>query len=221
MNNFFLVSTPIGNLEDITLRAIRILKEVDIIAAEDTRVARKLLNHYSISGKRIIVYNDHNKKSSSMKIVKFLEENRSVALITDAGTPCISDPGYYIVNCVLNEGGNVISIPGPSSLTASLSVSGMPTDAFTFYGFLPRKKGARKKKLTLCMEKKETAVFFESPFRIDATLEMIASIDNERKIAVCREMTKIYEECLRGNATEILSNKWKRKGEIVLLIRGV
>lgn len=219
MSELYIVSTPIGNLSDITLRAVEIMKKADFIICEDTRVSGRLLSHYSIETK-LVLYNDHNKKRAAERIIKMLQNSQSGAMITDAGTPCISDPGYYLINKCIENGINVLSVPGPSALTAALSISGLPTDRFIFHGFVPRKKNARRSVLSDAVHTPITSVFYESPYRIDKTLNELSAINSKTSIALCREMTKMHEECIRGSVHEVLNSKWKRKGELVLIIKG-
>jgi 16S rRNA (cytidine1402-2'-O)-methyltransferase len=217
----FIVGTPIGNIEDITLRALRILKEVDLIAAEDTRQIRKILNKYSIKNSTIS-YHEHNEDYRSQKIVNELLSGKDVALVSDAGMPGISDPGYRLVNLAFKQGIEVISVPGPSAIVASLSVSGLPTDSFFFAGFLPAKKGERIKKLRQYKEYFSTLVFYEAPHRIVKSLQDVLEVLGNRQIAIARELTKMYEEVLRGSTDEVISLLKARpiKGEITLLIEG-
>lgn len=221
LNNstLFLVSTPIGNLSDITLRALETLKNVDIIACEDTRHSLKLLNHYNIS-KKLISYHSHNKTKSANGIIKLLKEGKTIALITDSGTPCISDPGVLLVNKCLEENINVIPIPGPSAFTALLSSSGLRSDKFFFHGFLSPKKGRQTKQL-LEMEKIEaTHIIYESPFRIIKLLENINNIFPKKVLCIGKELTKINEKIIKGNYETILKeiNKQKIVGEYTILI---
>ena len=187
----YVVATPIGNLSDLTYRAEAVLKDVDIIAAEDTRTSRKLLNHYKIATK-VIPYHDKNEVFQAQKILSKLDNGLSIAIISDAGTPCISDPGYRLVNLAKIKKIDVISIPGPSSVTSALSISGLPTDHFYFEGFLPPKKG-RKTRFESLEFLPATIVIFESPHRILKTLKDISSYWGNRAVSVCRELTKLYE----------------------------
>ncbi len=214
----YVVGTPIGNLADLTYRAETTLKSVDLIAAEDTRTSRKLLGHYNIST-RLIAYHDNNEINQAKKLFDKLNKGDSIAIISDAGTPGISDPGYRIVNLASKENIEVVTIPGPSAVTAALSVSGMPTDHFYFEGFLPPKKG-RKTRFELLESLPATVVIFESPQRVIRTLKDIHNYWGNRIISVCRELTKIYEETLLGTVTdaEIYFSKSKPKGEFVLLV---
>jgi 16S rRNA (cytidine1402-2'-O)-methyltransferase len=216
----YIVSTPIGNLEDITLRALRILKEVDFIAAEDTRRTRKLLSHYDVET-RITSCHAFNEQRKTGGILDCIEEGANVAVVSDCGTPAVSDPGFLIVREAVKRGIEPIVIPGPSSLTFAVAAAGLPVDSFVFYGFLPQKKGKRHRLLEEIAENLRTAVVFESPHRIARTLQEIADIiGDEVQLAVVREATKVYEETLRGSAKEILLNvegkAWK--GECVVVI---
>ncbi len=216
----FIISTPIGNLGDITYRAVKTLKEVDIIAAEDTRRTRKLLNHYDIQ-KKIISYHDHNKIPVTNKLLNLLMANQNVGLVSDAGTPCISDPGFYLVRKTIENQIPLVSIPGSSAVLASLIISGLPTDRFVFEGFLPSGKGKREKKLKELSLDSRTLIFFESPHRISKTLEEIHSIFGDRKVTIAREMTKMYEEITRSPLRCIDLDKFKKiKGEITLIVEG-
>lgn len=217
----FIISTPIGNMEDITYRAVKTLKEVDIIAAEDTRRTKKLLAHYDIHNK-IISYHDYNKIGVSKKLLSFLLSNKNVGLVSDAGTPCISDPGFYIVRKALENNIKLISIPGSSATLASLVVSGLPTDRFIFEGFLPRGKGKKRKRLEELSNETRTLIFFESPYRIQATLREIYLIFGNRKVVITRELTKIYEEITRTELQHIDFENFDRpKGEITLVVEGI
>jgi len=216
----FLVGTPIGNLEDITLRALRTLKEVDLIACEDTRQTQKLLTHYNI-GTPTISYHEHNEMTRSAELVKKLEEGAQVALVTDAGMPGISDPGYRLVALAIRHHIPVVPIPGPAAFLAALVASGLPTDSFRFSGFLPVKQGQRREMLESIKESPRTQVFYEAPHRIGAALEdVVAVLGPDRPVVLAREVTKLHEEFLRGRAEEILAEVMERelKGEITLLI---
>jgi 16S rRNA (cytidine1402-2'-O)-methyltransferase len=224
MNNpsnstLYLVSTPIGNLSDITFRAIETLKNVDIIACEDTRHSLKLLNHYKIS-KKLISYHSHNKEKSSKGIIKLLKEGKSVALITDSGTPCISDPGIVLVNKCLNENINITPIPGPSAFTTLLSASGMRSDKFFFHGFLSPKKGRQTKQLLQMKNIEATHIIYESPYRILKLLENINKIFLKKELCIGKELTKINEKVIRGYYETIIEEIVKQKiaGEYVILI---
>jgi len=214
----YICATPIGNLEDITLRALRILKEVDLIAAEDTRVTRKLLAHYSISTPTTS-YHEHNEATKGRELVEAMRSGKTVALVSDAGMPGISDPGHRLIKACIDEGIGVEPIPGPSALITALVVSGLPTDSFIFQGFLPRKKGERTRLLEELLALNRTVVLFESPRRLRNTLQEVTEIDPSRETVVARELTKKFEEILRGTASELLKKlaDTELKGEIVLL----
>lgn len=217
----YIVSTPIGNLEDITLRALRVLKEADVIAAEDTRHSSKLLRYYGIS-KPLISYWGEKEKTKSEEVLDRLLSGQSVVLISDSGTPGISDPGAVVIRKAIESGINVISIPGPSALIAGISISGLPIEEFTFIGFLPSKKAQRQKILKELSLEKRTLVFYEAPHRIIDTLLDMEEIFGNRKTAVIKEITKVYEEALRGDIRGI-SNALSEKtiaGEYVIVIEG-
>jgi len=216
----YVVATPIGNLEDITLRALRILKEVDLIACEDTRQTRKLLERYAIR-KPVWSYHEHNEAARAPQIVSRLERGEDVALVSDAGTPLVADPGYRLVSLAAERGFKVTPIPGPSSLTAALSASGLPVDSFFFVGFLPPKSAKRREKLEELAGWSSTIVFFEAPHRILETLQDLVRVVGDRPITVARELTKVHEEILRGTASTILDQLRQReavKGEFVVLV---
>lgn len=217
----YIVATPIGNLEDMTLRGIRILKEVNYIFAEDTRVTKKLLNHFEIEN-TVYRYDEFTKTHQIANIINLLKEGKDIALVTDAGTPCISDPGYELVDAAHKEGIKVVPIPGASALTASASVAGLSMRRFCFEGFLPKKKG-RQTLLKSLAEEERTIVIYESPFRIEKTLRDIEQFIGVREVVIIREITKIYEEIMRGTTTELIERLAKNpiKGEIVLLIKGL
>jgi 16S rRNA (cytidine1402-2'-O)-methyltransferase len=217
----YLVATPIGNLEDITLRALRVLKEVDVIACEDTRQTQKLLDHYAIAT-RTTSYHQHNEMMRSAELVKQMQEGASVALVADAGLPGISDPGYRLIALAIRHHVPVVPLPGASAFLAALVASGLPTDSFRFSGFLPAKRGERRTVLESIRNSPRTQVFYEAPHRIVESLEDVAEVLGEtRYVVVGREVTKIHEEFLRGPASEVLQGLKKRdvvKGEITLLI---
>ena len=215
----YIVATPIGNLEDITYRALRILKESDLIAAEDTRHSRKLLSHFGITT-RLTSYYDHNQTLKGERILAALLEGRQVALISDAGTPCISDPGYQLLRDALATGIKVIPIPGACAAVAALSCAGLPTNSFTFAGFPPNKEGKRRSFLAELTHAHGTVVLYEAPHRLAATLSDIATVLGERQVVVARELTKLYEECLRGTASAVREQvqDGRERGEVVLLI---
>lgn len=218
---FYIVSTPIGNLDDITLRAIEVLKTVDVIACEDTRHSGKLLNHFGIQAKKISYYDEVEAQRSGV-LMAMLESGKSVALISDAGTPGISDPGYRIIQKAVEAGISVIPVPGPSSILAALVASGFATDRFTFEGFLPRKKG-RRTRLEELISEARTMILFESPVRLLKTLKDLASYFGDRRIAIGREMTKYYEEYTRGNISEVIVHFTENvpRGEFVIVIEGL
>jgi 16S rRNA (cytidine1402-2'-O)-methyltransferase len=217
----YLVATPIGNLEDITLRALRILKEVDVIACEDTRQTQKLLNHFAIAT-RTTSYHEHNEVRRSAELVKDLQEGASVALVTDAGMPGISDPGYRLITLAIRHHLPVVPVPGPSAFLAALVASGLPTDSFRFSGFLPAKRGERRAELETIRDSPRTQIFYEAPHRIVETLtDVVEVLGSGRPVVVAREVTKLHEEFLRGAAAgvlETLKNRHTVKGEITLLI---
>ncbi len=217
----YIVSTPIGNLEDITLRALRILKDVDLVAAEDTRHTGLLLRHFGIRT-QLTSYFEGNELKKREVILSRLKEGAQIALVSDAGTPGISDPGFRLVQIAIQNQIPVVPVPGASALIAALSVSGLPTDAFLFKGFLPHKSTKRKDFLKGLEDVRETLIFYESPYRIIATLKDIRETLGDREIVLARELTKLYEEVLRGRVSEIQEQtKGKRlKGEITLVVSG-
>jgi 16S rRNA (cytidine1402-2'-O)-methyltransferase len=217
----YLVATPIGNLEDITLRALRVLKEVDLIACEDTRQTQKLLSHYGIKT-RTVSYHEHNEMTKAAELVVDLESGAKIALVTDAGMPGISDPGFRLIALAIRHHVPVVPIPGASAFLAALVASGLPSDSFRFSGFLPAKSGQRRKLLESVRDSPRTQVFYEAPHRLFETLADVAEVlGAERHVVVAREVTKIHEEFLRGRALEVLDQLKSRgdvKGEITLLI---
>jgi len=219
--SLYLVATPIGNLEDITLRALRVLKEVDLIACEDTRQTLKLLSHYGIKT-RLVSYHEHNEMTKAAELIVDLEGGAKIALVTDAGMPGISDPGFHLIALAIRHHVPVVPIPGASAFLAALVASGLPTDSFRFSGFLPAKSGQRRKLLESVKDTPRTQVFYEAPHRLLETLaDVVEVLGNSRHIVVAREVTKIHEEFLRGRATEVLDQLKSRgdvKGEITLLI---
>lgn len=217
----YIVATPIGNIKDITFRAVDVLKEADLILAEDTRRTGVLLNHYKIKNK-VISYNDINKKSKTPHLIKFLKQNKNVALVSDSGTPGISDPGFYLVREVVREGIEVSPVPGASALISALVCSGLATDRFEFYGFIPKKPGQKENFFEqIKKENKTTTVFYESPHRLIKTLKTMAEIIPDKQVVIAREITKKFEEFIRGNVAEVYSKLKDReiKGEIVVLLR--
>ncbi|NOX35231.1 MAG: 16S rRNA (cytidine(1402)-2'-O)-methyltransferase [Deltaproteobacteria bacterium] len=218
----YVVATPIGNLEDITFRAVKTLKQVDLIAAEDTRHSKKLLSHYDIRTK-LISCHEHNEAIKAPKIISHLKNGLNIALISDAGTPSISDPGYQLVTAVAKEHISVIPIPGCSAAIAGLSVSGLATDAFLFLGFLPKKQQKQKKALEVLKNETPTLIFYESPRRIKNLITNMLNVLGDKKACLAREITKLHEEHIRGNLSEILKTLEERKkikGECTLLVQG-
>jgi 16S rRNA (cytidine1402-2'-O)-methyltransferase len=216
--SLFVVSTPIGNLGDVTQRSLEILNAVSLIAAEDTRRTKILLNKYQINTP-LSSYNSYNKIKKGKEFVDRLKKGDDIAIVSDAGTPGISDPHYHIVNAAIEEGCPIYSIPGPSALLAALTVSGLPMDRFIFEGFLPRKKG-RTTRLENLANEKRTIVLFESPNRIQKTLQDLYRFFGDRKVAIAREMTKLYEEIIRGSLKELSDQTRTWKGEITVVIAG-
>ncbi|MEZ5401257.1 MAG: 16S rRNA (cytidine(1402)-2'-O)-methyltransferase [Bryobacteraceae bacterium] len=219
--SLYLVATPIGNLEDITYRAVRTLSEAGLIACEDTRQTRKLLDHYRISTP-LVSYHEHNEKARAAELVERLAAGQSIALVSDAGTPLVSDPGFRLVEQAIANGIPVVPIPGPSAAIAALAASGLPVDAFRFGGFLPPKSGARRRELERLAGAAETLIFYEAPHRLAETLaDVVETLGPTRPVAVGRELTKLHEEFLRGTAGEVAALAAAReplKGEITLLI---
>ena len=222
--SIYIVSTPIGNLKDITIRAIEVLQKVDVIACEDTRVTKKLLKHYNIN-KPLLSYHEHNEKQRCSELINYILQGKDIGLISDAGTPLISDPGFVLIRKAVEIGAKVIPVPGPSSILAGLVASGLPTDKFTFVGFLPRKKG-RKSRLNELKKISEitnmTFVFLESPHRIERLItELIGLWGEETKISICRELTKLHEQIITANAQDIFAMIQKKqiplKGEFVVI----
>jgi len=223
MASLYIVGTPIGNLEDITLRALRVLRETDIILCEDTRVTKRLLEKYKISGKQLFAYNEQKSGASAERVIELLQEGKNIALVTDAGTPGISDPGSMLIQKVREALPEVKieSVPGPSALTAALSIAGVSAHDFVFLGFLPHKKG-RETLFKEIAEEKRVVVFYESPHRIMKALESLQKYAPEKQITICRELTKIHEEVVRGSASEVLeyfrNNSEKVRGEFVVVV---
>ncbi len=215
----YLVATPIGNLEDITLRALRVLKEVNLIACEDTRQTQKLLNHYGIR-KRLVSYHEHNEMTRAPELVIELEQGASAALVSDAGTPVISDPGHRLVTLCLRHHILVVPVPGPSALVAALAASGMPTEEFLFVGFLPARAGERRKALGQLATQPCTLVLYEAPHRLEETLKDALASLGPRPAVIAREVTKVHEEFLRGSLPELLEQVRRKppRGEMTLLI---
>lgn len=217
----YLVATPIGNLGDITRRALDVLSEVDLIAAEDTRRTRRLLEHFGIEAQVTKLF-EHNERARTPGLLRKLAEGAAIAVVTDAGSPGVSDPGYPLVRAAVEAGRRVESIPGPSAVIAALQVSGLPTDAFTFAGFLPPRSGARRRRLESLSGRRETVVVFESPHRIERCLEDLDAVWGDRPIALARELTKAHEQVLRGTARDVRAalTADKRRGEMVLVLSG-
>lgn len=218
----YVVATPIGNLEDITLRALRVLKEVDLIACEDTRRTRKLLAHYGIE-KPMESYYEEVEVPKSRRLAELIASGKSVALVSDAGTPAISDPGYRLIKLCAERGIKIVPVPGPVAFAAAISASGLPTDSFSFYGFIPARRGARRRFLERLRARAETLIFYESPARIVAALEDMRQILGDRRAVVARELTKIYEEFLRGRLGEIIERLQAMpevKGEVTIIVAG-
>jgi 16S rRNA (cytidine1402-2'-O)-methyltransferase len=217
----YIVATPIGNLEDITLRAIRTLKEADVIAAEDTRHTQVLLKHFAINTP-LTSFHEHNERAKTARLVTRLERGESIALVSDAGTPAISDPGYRLVVAAIGAGIRVIPIAGPSALIAALSAAGLPTDGFDFRGFLPARKQERRSKLQELRDGRYTMVFYETPHRLQESLDDVREILGDRRMVLAREVTKLHEEFLRGRISEVIGEVSRReiRGEMTLVIEG-
>jgi 16S rRNA (cytidine1402-2'-O)-methyltransferase len=217
----YIVATPIGNLEDITLRALRVLKEVDVIAAEDTRHTRILLNHYAIQTP-LTSYHEHSERTKAEALIKRLLEGEDIALVSDAGTPSISDPGLRLVVQAIHAGIQIIPLPGASALTAVLSASGLPTDRVAFEGFLPAKKKQRREKLQALQDEARTLVFYEAPHRLMETLDDLHELLGNREAVLAREVSKVHEEFVRGRISELIGvlRRGDIRGEVTLIITG-
>jgi len=216
----YVVATPIGNLEDISYRAVRVLKEADLIACEDTRHTAKLLHHYGID-KPTVSYHEHNESARSEELVAKLEQGLNVAQVSDAGMPGISDPGYRVIKLAIERGVNVVPIPGASAVVAALAASGLPTDSFQFLGFLPARSGERRTLLESLRDAQQTTVVYEAPHRIAETMkDIVELLGAERPVVLARELTKVHEEFIRGSAVQVLQRvqKHELKGEMTLLI---
>ena len=217
----FVVATPIGNLDDLSFRAIRVLREVKVIACEDTRHTRLLLQRYAIATP-MVSYHEHNEKTRTPELVRRLQAGESVALVSDAGTPLLSDPGYTLIRQAIASGVPVVPVPGPSAITTALSVAGLPTDRFVFLGFLPRKSAERHRVLEALQTIPWTLVLFEAPTRVEATLKDLQAILGERPVALLRELTKRFEEVHRGTLREVLAQVQRRplRGEVTVVVGG-
>ena len=222
MGILYLVPTPVGNMEDMTMRAIRLLKEADVILCEDTRTSGILLKHFEIEGKKLMAHHKFNEHGTSNGVVERLKAGQTICLITDAGTPGISDPGFYLVREAVAEGVTVQTLPGATAFTPALVSSGLPCDRFCFEGFLPQKKG-RQTRLEELREEVRTMIFYESPRRLLKTLEQFAEVfGEERQVSVCREISKIHEESVRGTLKEVAEHfrETEPRGEIVMILQG-
>lgn len=222
MSKLILCGTPIGNLEDITLRALRVLKDADVIACEDTRRARKLLSHHGIAAPNMVVYNEANERRKASDLVDMIRHGRTVVLISDAGMPGLSDPGYRLVTACIDAGLEVEVVPGPTASVTALALSGLPPARFVYEGFLPRKPGDRRRRIEELADERRTIVIFESPHRIAATLADLAGVLGPRPGVIARELTKMHEEVIRGSLVELAdwAARAKVKGEIVVVVGG-
>lgn len=217
----YIVSTPIGNLEDITLRALRVLKEADFVVCEDTRHTGLLLQHFQIDA-RFLSYHEHNKLQRTPELLEMLRQGKTLALASDAGTPGISDPGFYLIRAAIEKGHAVHPVPGASALLSALVVSGLPSDHFVFEGFLPKRDGRKLKRLNALTGQERTMVFFESPHRVAKTLGQFLDVFGDRRMVLARELTKKFEEAIRGRISEVIAELERRplKGEMVLMVAG-
>ncbi|WP_449621632.1 16S rRNA (cytidine(1402)-2'-O)-methyltransferase [Robertmurraya sp. Marseille-Q9965] len=217
----YLIPTPIGNLEDMSFRAIRLLKEAELIAAEDTRNTKKLCNHFEITTP-VISYHEHNKETSGEKLIEKLKDGAKIALVSDAGMPTISDPGYELVVAATNENLTVVPLPGANAALTALIASGLSTQPFYFYGFLPRQKKDKKRELEELSKLMSTVIFYESPHRLKETLQLMLDVFGDRKVSLCRELTKRFEEFIRGTMSEVL--EWAQsdevRGEFCIIVEG-
>ena len=220
MGKLYLVATPIGNLEDVSPRALRILQDAHMVACEDTRHTQILLRKYDIRAKHLTSYNEFNHRQKVGELVRMLDRAWDVALVSDAGTPALSDPGEALVRAAIDSGHEIVPIPGPAAAIAALVASGLPTREFTFVGFVPKKTGARQKLLRELLDSGRTAVIYESPFRIDDLLADLAAVEPRARVAVARELTKMHEEIVRGDAAELAPRyaSARPKGEITVVI---
>jgi 16S rRNA (cytidine1402-2'-O)-methyltransferase len=219
MGTLFLVATPIGNLEDVTLRALRVLGEVSLIAAEDTRTVRKLLTRHGIRARRVISYTEHNRRERTPVILEALRTG-DVVLVSEAGTPGVSDPGVHLVEAASAAGFPVSPVPGPSALTAALAVAGLPTQRFCYLGFLPRRRGERRRLLERAAAHSDTIVAFEAPHRLRASLADLLDTLGDRRVVVCRELTKVHEEVFRGTLAQALDHFHTPRGEFTIVVEG-
>lgn len=215
----YLVPTPIGNMEDITIRALNILKEVDVIFAEDTRVTKQLLNHFNIN-KKLISSHLYNEENNEQKEINYLKEGKNIAVVSDRGTPVISDPGYVLAKTAIEEGFNVVCLPGPTAVIPAIVMSGLAGGPFTFYGFLNSKESKREKELETLKNQTFPIAFYEAPHRIEKTIKSIINVFGNRKAAIVREISKKYEEVIRGDLNYLLKEIPNIKGEIVLVVDG-
>ncbi len=215
----FIVATPIGNLEDITLRALRILKEVDLIACEDTRHTKKLLNHFEIQTP-VTSYFEHNKLVKGEWLMRQFLDGKNIALVSDAGTPGISDPGFNLIRSAIAQGISIVPIPGPSAVAAALSAAGLPTDRFVFVGFLSQKEGKKRRVIEGLREEEGTLIIYESPFRLRKTLGLLQEILGNRSVALAHELTKVHEGFFRAPLEDMLKTDLVEKGEWVILVEG-
>ena len=218
MGKLYIVATPIGNLGDITYRAVETLKDVDLILAEDTRYSKTLLDHYSVET-QVLSYRDQTHRKSINKVLEWLSAGYDIALISDSGTPLISDPGYKLVRDLISHGYEIVSLPGPSAVIAGLSISGLPTDKFTFLGFLPKGPGKREKILGEEMERDATLVIYESPHRLRKLLAAISEVDSSREVSISKDLTKKFERNMTGNVTDVMNDLPDNiKGEYVVFV---
>jgi len=220
MSKLYVISRDIGNTDDVSPRVISVLNECDFILCEDTRVSGMFLKKHSVEKKELVSINEFNERKKTEWVLDRIKNGETAGLMSDAGTPSVSDPGYYITSQAVLLGIKIVPIPGVSSVMAALVGAGFPTDAFIFYGFLPKKDKKRRNKLAEALSRQETSLFFESPHRINKTLSEIVALDADREIVIAREMTKIHEEFVRGTAKSVFEGLWTRKGEMVLVIKG-